>query len=64
MPTPPEGEGEVAEAAPAPAVVPQAVGLHGTVVAFDPMQESWSEYVERIQHYFTANDTKSGELFY
>ena len=39
MPTPPEVESEVAEAAPALAVVPQPVGLHGAVVAFDPMQE-------------------------
>ena len=47
MPTPPEGEYGAGEAAPAAAVVPQTVGLHGVVVAFDPAQENWSEYVER-----------------
>ena len=61
MPTPPEGEGGAERAAPASAVVPQAVGLHGAVVVFDPEQESWSEYVERLQHYFTANNIASDE---
>ena len=33
-----------------------AVGLHGAAVAFDPSNDDWSEYIERLQHYFTAND--------
>ena len=59
MPTP-EEEG-AADAHP-PAVAPlatapvPAVGLHGVVTAFEPAQESWSEYVERLEHYFVAND--------
>lgn len=57
MPTLPEGEDE---AAPVPAVIPQAVGL-STLVAFDPMQESWSKHIERIEHYFTANNIISDE---
>ena len=32
------------------------VGLHGTVSAFDPRQEDWIEYVERLELYFLAND--------
>ena len=50
MPTPPEGEDGAGEAAPAPAVLPQTVGLHGVVVAFDPAQENWSEYVANLFH--------------
>ena len=33
-----------------------AAGLYGTVVAFDPAVEEWSEYTERLVHYFHAND--------
>ena len=40
-------------AAPAPVLVP---GLHGQVSAFNPHQEDWVEYVERLQFYFMAND--------
>ena len=63
MPTSPvpedgvEGLGAVAvAAAPRP-----AVGLHGFVAAFDPNQEDWSEYTERLEHYFTANEIDSEE---
>ena len=42
-------------------VTPTPVGLHGSVAAFDPSQEEWSEYTERILHYFTANDISSPE---
>ena len=38
------------------AAPPSAVGLHGAISAFNPAQEEWDEYVERLQHYFTAND--------
>ena len=45
---------------PTPAVaatlLPAAVGLHGTVGAFDPALEEWSEYTERLIHYFMAKD--------
>ena len=44
-----------------PVVMPQAVGLHGAVIAFDPAKENWSEYVERLEHYFTTNDIVSNE---
>ena len=59
MPTP-EDEERAREAVPV-AATPQAVGLHGAVAAFDPEQESWSEYVERLEHYFTANDIASDD---
>ena len=59
MPTSPAGEG--AEPAPAAAaLLPQAVlGLHGAVAVFDAAQDDWSEYIERLEHYFTANDIVS-----
>ena len=49
------------EADPAPGVGAhvvrtQAVGLHGIVGPFDPSQEEWCEYAERLSHYFIAND--------
>ena len=47
-------------AGPAPpalaAAPPSAVGLHGAISAFNPAQEEWDEYIEHLQHYFTAND--------
>ena len=42
-------------------VTPTPVVLHGSVAAFDPSQGEWSEYAERILHYFTANDISSPE---
>jgi len=39
-----------------PATPAPAVGLHGTVIPFDGDREEWSEYAERLEHYFTAND--------
>ena len=54
-----EGEGAIPAArAPAAALLP-AVGLHGTVGVFDPALEEWSEYSERLVHYFMANDIVS-----
>ena len=38
---------------------PAAIGLHGVAVAFDPAIEDWLEYVERLSHYFVANDIVS-----
>ena len=32
--------------------------VYGTVSAFDPTTDKWSEYVERLQFYFTANGIK------
>ena len=54
------------EADPAPgvgalAVRTQAVGLHGVVGPFDPSQEEWCEYAERLSHYFVANDIAGEE---
>ena len=31
------------------------VGVYGTVGAFDPALEEWSEYTERLVHYFMPN---------
>ena len=51
-----EGGGADPPAARAPAALPTAVGLHGTVGAFNSSQGEWSEYAERLVHYFVAND--------
>ena len=31
------------------------MAVHGTLAAFNPREEDWSEYVERLSFYFTAN---------
>ena len=49
-------EGSEEAAVPAIAAAVSTVGLHGTVIPFDVKLEQWSEYVERLEHYFTAND--------
>ena len=62
MATPGTGDGSAAAAPPAPVaalVAPTAVGLHGAVIAFDSDLEEWREYVERLSHYFEANDITS-----
>ena len=50
------GSGEDAPAAMAHAPPMQAVGIHGLVGQFDPRQEEWCDYIERLIHYFVAND--------
>ena len=58
MPISPDQEdGEIV--APPAAAARHAAGLHGFVAAFDPSQDDWGEYVERLEHYFTANDIDS-----
>ena len=53
--------------APAPVVFPPVVapavslGLHGAVVPFNPDQDDWSEYDERLEHYFSANNIVSSD---
>ena len=55
----PSGE-EGAPAARVPAALPlPAVGLHGAAGVFDSSREEWSEYAERLGHYFVANDVKT-----
>ena len=54
-----EGGGADPPAARVLAVLPTAVGLHGTVGAFTSAQEEWSEYAERLVHYFVANDIEA-----
>ena len=45
---------------PAAAAVPViAPGLHGKASAFDPQQEDWIEYVERLELYFMANNIEN-----
>jgi hypothetical protein len=38
--------------------------MHGTVGMFDPALEEWSEYSERLAHYFVANDIVSDVRFF
>ena len=33
-----------------------ALGLHGSVTPFDRSEGNWSDYCERLEHYFTKND--------
>ena len=35
------------------------LGLHGAGAVFDAAQDDWSEYIERLEHYITANDIVS-----
>ena len=37
------------------------MATHGTVGEFQPSQEDWTSYVERLQQYFTANDVIAAE---
>ena len=57
------GRGDGADRLPAalPAASVSAVGLHGAVVQFTQDQDDWSEYVERLEHYFAANDISAPE---
>ena len=32
--------------------------VHGTLSAFDPAMDEWTEYIERLQFYFTTNGIK------
>ena len=34
---------------------------HGSISEFKPQVEEWPAYVERLQHYFTANDVTNGD---
>ena len=68
MATPSREEGAVPDPAvggsPAPAapVAPATpVGLHGSIGVFDASREEWSEYAERLGHYFVANDIHAAE---
>ena len=54
-----EGGGADPPAARVRAALPTAVGRHGTVGAFTSAQEEWSEYAERLIHYFVANDIEA-----
>ena len=62
MSTPPPAGGG-SGLAPAAAALPPtpATGLHGSVAAFASEQEEWGEYIERLEHYFTANDIVAGD---
>ncbi|CAI8026528.1 hypothetical protein GBAR_LOCUS15235 [Geodia barretti] len=58
MATDPSVGGEAAAPPPAAAPTP-AVSLLGVIGPFDPTQEEWREYAERLVHYFVANDIAS-----
>ena len=50
-----KGDGNI-PAARAASSATSAVGLYGMVGVFDPEMEEWSEYTEKLVHYFHAND--------
>ena len=54
-------EGKVDPTPEVPAVLPPTIGLHGNAGAFDSSCEEWSEYAERLVHYFVANDITAVE---
>ena len=58
MATGPPAGGEAAAPPPAAAPTP-AASLLGVIGPFDPTQEEWREYAERLVHYFVANDIAS-----
>ena len=35
------------------------MAMHGTLSQFDAKKEEWSAYIERMQHYFIANDVNN-----
>ena len=37
------------------------MATHGTLSAFNPDQEPWTTYTERLHYYFIANGVKSDE---
>jgi len=37
------------------------MATHGTVSQFHPQKESWTTYIERLNHYFVANDVEDVE---
>ena len=39
-------------------LVTRMATVHGTLSAFDPAMDEWTEYIERLQFYFTANGIK------
>ena len=53
------GEGEPPAAPAAAAVSAGPLGLYGVVATFDPNKDDWCEYIERLEHYFSANDIAS-----
>ena len=36
------------------------MATHGSLTVFDPSQEDWTSYTDRMQHYFVANDVVDG----
>ena len=38
-----------------------ATATHGSIEAFNPANEDWVSYTERLEQYFTANDIKAEE---
>ena len=37
------------------------MATHGSVRPFEPKEEDWTSYTERLQQYFTANDVKNAD---
>ena len=35
------------------------MAMHGTVSQFNPAKEGWTTYIERLNHYFIANNVNS-----
>ena len=34
--------------------------VHGAITPFDPDSDEWTEYIKRLQFYFTANNIMDG----
>ena len=56
MSIPPASEGGAEVAAAGAGIATPSVGLHGTVALFNATQKECSEYAERLELYFIAND--------
>ena len=54
-------EGEPPSVPPVAAISAGLLGLYGTVATFDLKEDDWCEYIERLEHYFSANDIASPE---
>ena len=41
-------------------LVMRMTAVHGAIASFDPDTNEWTEYIERLQFYFAANNIRDG----